>query len=74
MIACPITRQQKGYPFEVVVPGGTALEGVFLVDQIRSLDWSAREVRPLLTDGSPVTVPESTMADVLGLLRRLLLD
>ncbi|MFG1421914.1 endoribonuclease MazF [Roseixanthobacter liquoris] len=41
-LLCPITNQEKGYPFEVNVPGGHKTSGVVLSDQIKSLDWSAR--------------------------------
>ena len=41
-VVCPITRQQKGYPFEVALPSGLAIEGVILTDQVKSLDWHAR--------------------------------
>ncbi|MET3506956.1 type II toxin-antitoxin system PemK/MazF family toxin [Halalkalibacter oceani] len=41
-VVCPITRQQKGYPFEVALPGELAIEGVILTDQVKSLDWRAR--------------------------------
>ena len=41
-LACPVTSQQKGYPFEVPVPGGLPVSGVVLADQIKSLDWRAR--------------------------------
>jgi mRNA interferase MazF len=41
---CPITSKQKGYPFEVSVDGNTA-KGVILADQVKSLDWRAREAR-----------------------------
>ncbi len=41
-ILCPITSQQKGYPFEVALPDGSAIEGVILSDQVKSLDWRAR--------------------------------
>jgi mRNA interferase MazF len=41
-VVCPITRQQKGYPFEVALPSGLAIEGVILTDQVKSLDWRAR--------------------------------
>lgn len=37
-MVCPITRQQKGYPFEVALPSGLAIEGVILTDQVKSLD------------------------------------
>ena len=41
-LLCPITRQVKGYPFEVVIPPGLKVGGVILADQVRSLDWRAR--------------------------------
>lgn len=42
-IFCPITSQVKGYPFEVAVPQGLAVGGVILSDQVKSLDWKARQ-------------------------------
>jgi len=42
-LLCPITRQAKGYPFEVALPSGLRIEGVILADQVKSLDWRARE-------------------------------
>ena len=39
---CPITSQVKGYPFEVVIPTGLAVNGMVLSDQVKSLDWRAR--------------------------------
>jgi mRNA interferase MazF len=41
-IFCPVTRQAKGYPFEVGLPSGGAVAGVILSDQVKSLDWRAR--------------------------------
>lgn len=41
----PITKQQKGYPFEVVLPPGLKIQGVILADQIKCLDWKARGVQ-----------------------------
>lgn len=43
-IACPVTSQAKGYPFEVALPGGGAVSGVVLADHVKNLDWSARRV------------------------------
>ena len=40
-ILCPITSQEKGYPFEVALPSGGAVAGVILSDQVKSLDWRA---------------------------------
>jgi mRNA interferase MazF len=42
---CPITSQVKGYPFEVELAHGGRAEGVVLADQIKSMDWRAREAR-----------------------------
>jgi mRNA interferase MazF len=39
---CPVTNKIKGYPFEVNLPEGLAVIGTILSDQIKSLDWRAR--------------------------------
>ncbi len=52
---CPITNQKKGYPFEVDLPdegislddGGFPITGVILTDQVKSLDWTARNLKVL---------------------------
>lgn len=53
-LICPTTNQQKGYPFEVELPApgvpvskGFPVTGVVLVDQVKSMDWSARRVQIL---------------------------
>ena len=65
-ILCPITNQIKGYPFEVRIPQGLAVTGAVLADQVKSLDWRAREV--VLID----TLPEKTITEVLQKLVTLL--
>jgi len=42
-LLCPITRQIKGYPFEVRLPEGLPVSGVVLADQVKSLDWRIRQ-------------------------------
>ena len=42
---CPITSRAKGYPFEVALPAAGAVTGVVLADQVKSLDWRARQTR-----------------------------
>lgn len=42
-ILCPITSHIKGYPFEVIIPNGLPVSGAVLADQVKSLDWQARE-------------------------------
>jgi mRNA interferase MazF len=46
-LACPITNQAKGYPFEVSVPAGQGATGVILADHLKSIDWKARHAEPL---------------------------
>jgi len=43
-VVCPLTSRRKPYPFAlpVTVDG---VEGAVLVDQLRSLDWSARRAQ-----------------------------
>jgi mRNA interferase MazF len=42
---CPVTSHQKGYPFEVKLPDNQQVNGVALCDQIKSLDWQARQTQ-----------------------------
>lgn len=43
---CPVTSRVKGYPFEVALPPGLEVAGVVLADQVKSLDWRARNAEP----------------------------
>jgi mRNA interferase MazF len=45
MLCCPITNQVKGYPFEVALDAKSDASGVVLADQIKSVDWQARNAR-----------------------------
>jgi mRNA interferase MazF len=69
-IFCPITNQAKGYPFEVPLPLDLKTTGVVLADQIKNLDWRARNaefrekiplslVREVLETALPLLEPES---------------
>ena len=40
MLCCPLTTQIKNYPFEVLITGTP--QNVVLADQVKSLDWRAR--------------------------------
>jgi len=46
---CPVTSNAKGYPFEVEVSGANKTVGVILADQLKSLDWSARNLHTVDT-------------------------
>jgi len=65
-VLCPITAQVKGYPFEVPVPTGLNVSGVILSDQVKSLDWRARDTR------FACHVPAETIREVTEKLNTLL--
>jgi mRNA interferase MazF len=65
-IFCPITNQQKGYPFEVEIPAGLGVTGVILSDQVKNLDWRVRQAEYL------ASLPEMVFSEVLQKLRTLL--
>jgi mRNA interferase MazF len=44
MLCCPLTTAIKGYPFEVPTAVG-GKPGVVLADQVKSLDWRARQAK-----------------------------
>ncbi len=54
-LVCPITRQIKGYPFEVALPQGLKVKGALLSDQIKSLDWRAHQASYLGKAPAPFT-------------------
>ena len=65
-VACPITSQQKGYPFEVLLPSDGAVTGAILADHLKSLDWQRR--RATFIDRAP----DDVMLEVRARLRPLL--
>ena len=48
-ILCPVTSQVKGYPFEVLFPEGLPVTGAILSDQVKNLDWHARNAELICT-------------------------
>lgn len=65
-VCCPITNQAKGYPFEVPLDAGSAIRGVILVDQVKSMDWVTRQAALV------GRVDASTLSSVRALLKSLL--
>ncbi len=63
-LICPITNKKKGYPFEISLSSSDGFtSGVILADQIRSLDWRARNA----------TYKEATSAAVVDGVKDLLM-
>ena len=65
-IACPITSQVKGYPFEVELPAAGTITGVVLADHVRNVDWEARRI------AFEATAPDEVLTEVRARLRALL--
>ena len=65
-ILCPVTSRSKGYPFEVPVPEGLPVSGAILADQVKSLDWRARNAELICT------LPDETIREALQKLGTLL--
>ena len=65
-ILCPITSQIKGYPFEVLIPPGLPVAGAILSDQVKSLDWRARNAELICS------LSDETISEVLQKLSALL--
>ena len=65
-VFCPITTQIKGYPFEVALPSGLKVAGAILSDQVKNLDWQARNSKFFCK------IPDATVSEVLSKLGVLL--
>lgn len=65
-LCCPVTSQVKGYPFEVALPRESKAHGVVLSDQIKSLDWRARNAKRFA--GAPQKVVDEVLAKLQALL------
>ena len=64
-LVVPITSRVKGYPFETLVPSGLPVSGAILSDQVKSLDWRARQAALLCE------LPTSVVSEVLQKLKTL---
>ena len=65
-ILCPITNHIKGYPFEVLIPAGLPVVGAILSDQVKSLDWRARNAELICS------LPAEVISEALQKLSTLL--
>lgn len=64
-LLCPVTSRAKGYPFEVALPPRLGVEGVVLADQVKSLDWRARQAERI------AALPRAALSEVLAKLATL---
>ncbi len=65
-VVVPITNREKGYPFEVPLPGQIQTTGVVLADAVKSIDWRARSAK--YTDTAPAEVMKAVQERLRALL------
>ena len=67
-LLCPISSQVRGYPFEIAIPAGLPVSGAVLSDQVKSLDWRARQAEHV------GRLPEAQVREVLAKVCALLTE
>jgi mRNA interferase MazF len=61
-IACPVTNSRRDYPFHVAIPDACDVSGIIMVEQVKSIDFRARNVKRI----GPA--PDAVLEEVLSLL------
>jgi mRNA interferase MazF len=59
-IVCPITNTDRNVPFHAKIPEGTSLTGFVMVDQVKSIDYVARNIR--LIQPAPIQLLDEVLA------------
>lgn len=67
-MVCPITRTQREYPFHLEIPKGLPVEGVVMIDQLKSQDYRARSAKRISM------APEEIINEALSLLDACIYD
>ena len=58
-IVCPITNTNRNIPFHLPVPVSSSLTGFVMVDQVKSIDFTARKAKFL--EKAPMELVEDTL-------------
>jgi len=66
VLVCPVTSKKKGWGFEIDVSENEKIKGVILADQIKSLDYKARNAKFIIKS------PDSVINDTLEKIQTLL--
>ena len=59
-IVCPLTNTKRGVPFHLPVPASSSLTGFVMVEQVKSVDYNARQAR--FVEAAPPPLVEDTIA------------
>ena len=62
VIVCPLTNSDRGFPFHSPVPENSALTGFVMVEQVKSLDFRARQAKRI------EQAPDKLLTEVLAIL------
>lgn len=66
VFVCPISNTKRQNPFYVVIPAGGAVTGVIMTDQMRSLDYRARQAKFI------GECPDSLLMDALSRIKPII--
>ncbi|PYP88582.1 MAG: mRNA-degrading endonuclease [Blastocatellia bacterium AA13] len=58
-IVCPITNTNRNIPFHLPVPVSSSLTGFVMVDQVKSIDFTARKAK--FIEKAPMELVEDTL-------------
>jgi mRNA interferase MazF len=61
-IVCPITTTARGFPFHVAITGIAEVTGFVMVEQVKSIDFRARNVKRI------AKAPQPVLEEVLSIL------
>jgi mRNA interferase MazF len=61
-IVCPITNTKRTFPFHVALPRESTVTGFVMVEQVKAIDFQARQVRFI------EKAPEAVLNEALSLL------
>jgi mRNA interferase MazF len=61
-IVCPVTNTNRQIPFHLPVPSSSSLTGYVMVEQVKSVDFNARNVKFV------EKAPDELLADVLSVI------
>ncbi len=53
-IVCPVTTTERGFPFHVAVAGCPRVSGFVMAEQVKSIDFRARNARRIAKAPQPV--------------------
>jgi mRNA interferase MazF len=69
VIACPITRTDKGFPLHLKLDGRTKTDGVVLCDQVKCIDPIARGIT--FIEKAPQDIIDEAIDIIMGIIERV---